>query len=251
MGKRSRKKAQQDQNIINPEEEKFRRQKKILNYTFSLKEIKPLTKNQEDAFHAYWGGKNLVLHGVAGSGKSYIALFLAMNDLLKSYHKRIVIVRSAVSTRDQGFLPGSVQDKMSMYENPYRDMIHDLLGRGDAYDLLKKKGNLEFMSTSYIRGLTLQDAIVIIDEVQNMCDHEINSVLTRIGPNCRVIVCGDFRQDDLKVQGRRNQESGVGIFLECAKRMRTFDMIEFGIPDIVRSGFVKEYIIARYGLKLV
>ena len=165
--------------------------------------------------------------------------------------KRIVIVRSAVTTRDQGFLPGTLQEKMALYEVPYKDIFAELCsGRRDVYDLLKKKGYLEFMSTSFIRGLTLDDAIVIVDEVQNLTDHEINSVLTRVGKNTRVILCGDYRQDDLRMTGKKSQESGIKILLEVASKMKSFSLVKFDIKDIVRSGFVREYLIARINLDL-
>lgn len=254
MGKRPNRRDEPPVEIedteLTPEEEKNRRQKKVLNYNFKLKQIKPLTKNQDSAFHGYWGGKNLLLHGMAGTGKTYIAFYLALNDLLRGMFKRIVIVRSAVTTRDQGFLPGTLAEKMALYEAPYRDIFADLLGRRDGYDLLKKKENLDFMSTSFIRGITLDDAIIIIDEVQNLTDHEINSVLTRVGNNSKVIICGDFRQDDLKLTGKRSQESGIINLLRTAEKMSSFDIVEFKVEDIVRSGFVKEYIIARHNCGL-
>lgn len=259
MGKRSRKQSNhknnfnenaQDENEI-VEHDPVRRQKKVLNHNFKLEYIKPLTVNQEKVFHAYGSGKHLLLYGCAGTGKTFLGMYFALSDLFSGKARQVIIVRSAVSARDQGFLPGTLTEKMAVYEAPYKDIVAELSGgRRDVYDLLKKKGNLDFMSTSFLRGLTFDDSIVVLDEVQNMTDSEINTILTRVGKNCRVIVCGDFRQDDLKLIGKRNQESGIQNMIKVAHAMPSFDLIEFGIGDIVRSGFVREYIITRLNLKL-
>jgi len=253
MGKRSRRDNHQQEDITLIEEirDDYRRQKKILKHNFSLADVRPLTDNQENAFHANGDGKNVLLYGVAGTGKTFLASYFALNDLLSGIAKRIIIVRSAVTTRDQGFLPGTLQEKMALYEAPYRELFAELCGgRRDVYDLLKKRDYLEFMSTSFIRGVTFDDAIIIVDEVQNCTDHEINSVLTRVGKNTRVILCGDHRQDDLKMTGKKNQISGIENLIKVARFMDSFSLIEFGVKDIVRSGFVKEYIIARINLGL-
>lgn len=251
MGRRSKQKelAQQEVAFIEEVHDEYRRQKKILKHNFKLTDVQPLTDNQELAFHANGQGQNLCLYGVAGTGKTFLAAYFALSDLMCGNAKRIIIVRSAVTTRDQGFLPGTLQEKMSMYEEPYRDAFSALCnGRRDVYDLLKKKDYLEFMSTSFIRGLSFDNAIIVVDEVQNLTDHEINSVLTRVGNNSRVILCGDSRQNDLKMTGKKTQESGFDNLIKVAKKMSCFSLIEFNVRDIVRSGFVKEYIIARLNL---
>lgn len=251
MGKRSRRNQQepQDQTLIEEVRDEYRRQKKILKHNFHLAEVAPLTDNQESAFHANGSLKHLLLYGVAGTGKTFLASYFAISDLLVGTAKRIIIVRSAVTTRDQGFLPGTLQEKMALYEAPYREIFAELCGgRRDVYDLLKKREYLEFMSTSFIRGVTFDDAIIIVDEVQNCTDHEINSILTRVGKNTRVILCGDHRQDDLKMTGKKHQVSGIENLIRVARSMNKFELIEFGVNDIVRSGFVKEYIITRINL---
>ena len=252
MGKRARKKSpQQEETLIEDSEVEYPRQKKILRYNFNLSEVRPLTDTQDDAFHANGSDKHMVLYGVAGTGKTFLASYFALTDLMESRAKTIIIIRSAVTTRDQGFLPGTLQEKMALYEAPYREIFAELSGgRKDVYDLLKKKEYLEFMSTSFIRGITFDDAIIIVDEVQNCTDHEINSILTRVGKNTRVILCGDHRQDDLKMTGKKNQSSGIENLIRIARAMRSFSVIEFGVNDIVRSGFVKEYIITRINLGL-
>ena len=209
------------------------------NTSLKLLTIRPLTKNQELSFDAFYDNKHLFLHGVAGTGKSLVSLFLALDQVLSglSVQNKVIIVRSAVPSRDIGFLPGSVKDKIREYEAPYRSICTDLFQRGDAYDILKSKNIVEFISTSFVRGLTLRDSIVILEEVQNMSYGEIYSVLTRMGRNCRVIISGDYRQSDL-------ERSGVQKLIRVVKKMKSFSAIEFGIPDIVRSDFVRELIIA-------
>ena len=212
-----------------------KRSKTLQGANLDLQQIEPLTQNQLKAFESE---KNLVLHGVAGTGKTYISCYLAFDDMIKGQYDKLVIIRSAVSTRDIGFLPGHESEKASVYEEPYKDICIELFQRGDAYSLLKAKGLVHFMTTSFIRGVTLRNATIIVDECQNMSFHELDSIITRIGEGCRVIFCGDFRQADLPKNGLRD-------FIRVLKAMESFDLIDFEIKDIVRSQFVKEYIIAK------
>jgi phosphate starvation-inducible PhoH-like protein len=211
---------------------------------FSLKKINPLTENQQKTFHAYENDKHLVLHGIAGTGKTYISLYLALREVLEkdSYYKKIIIVRSVVPSRDMGFLPGTQKEKAQAYEEPYREICDDLFSRGDGYQILRMKGLVEFTTTSYLRGTTFRDAIVIVDECQNMTDAEIHTVMTRVGDNCRIVFCGDYRQTDLN---KKNDQTGIFKFMDIAHNMKDFAFIEFVIDDIVRSDIVKQYIIAR------
>ena len=212
-----------------------KRSKTLNGSGLELAEIETLTRNQLRAFES---DKNLVLHGCAGTGKTFISCYLAFDDMTKNQYEKLVIIRSAVPTRDIGFLPGTEKEKSSVYEEPYYDISIDLFARGDAYQILKTKRLVHFMTTSYIRGITLRDAVILIDECQNMSFHELDSIITRVGENCRVIFCGDFSQSDLK-------QNGMKEFFEILVSMNRFDFIEFGVEDIVRSGFVKEYIIAK------
>ena len=205
-----------------------------------LHDIEPLTRNQVLAFESE---RNLVLHGVAGTGKTFISCYLAFDDMTKGMYKQLIIIRSAVPTRDIGFLPGSEKEKASVYEEPYKDIAVELFQRGDSYEILKTKGLLHFMTTSYLRGITLKDAVIIVDECQNMSFHELDSIVTRVGTNCRVIFCGDFRQADLA-------KNGLQDFIRVLKAMDQFDLIDFEIKDIVRSDFVKDYITAKTDLGL-
>jgi phosphate starvation-inducible protein PhoH and related proteins len=207
-----------------------------------IKRVTPLTENQKRAFEGYRSGKHLMLHGMAGTGKTMVSLYLALNDVEAGLHDRVAIVRSAVPTRDQGFLPGSLKEKSRVYEAPFVSACSDIYGRQDAYDYLKHKGTIEFITTSYIRGITLSDTVIIMDECQNMKFHEIDSVITRIGKNSRIIAIGDFRQSDLT---RSDERRGITDFLRVAKAMGSFDLIEFGYDDILRSDTVREYLIVR------
>ena len=214
-----------------------RRKQNSKQHTNSLKlrEIEALTAGQVDVFESE---KHLVLHGLAGTGKTFVSSYIAYDDIEKGFFDKIVIIRSAVATRDIGFLPGNEKEKGSVYEEPYKDIAIELFDRGDAYEILKVKGAVEFMTTSFIRGITLKDAFILVDECQNMSFHELDSIITRVGDNCRICFCGDFRQSDLKAQEFLE-------WLEIIKRMDEFDFIEFGVNDIVRSEFVKKYIIAK------
>lgn len=217
-----------------------KRKKTLAGASLELREIEPLTRNQLKAFEST---QHLVLHGLAGTGKTFISSYLAYDDMVKQAANQFVIIRSAVPTRDMGFLPGTEKEKAAVYEEPYKDVAIDLFSRGDAYDILKQKGLVHFMTTSFIRGITLRNAVILIDECQNMSFHELDSIITRMGENCRVIFCGDFRQADLKDNGLQN-------FIRVLERMGLFDLIEFQVEDIVRSEFVKSYIIAKNELDL-
>jgi phosphate starvation-inducible PhoH-like protein len=218
-----------------------RRSKTLQGANLDLQEIEPLTKNQLKAFES---DKNMVLHGVAGTGKTFIACYFAFDDMIKGQYDKLVVIRSAVPTRDIGFLPGSEKEKASVYEEPYKDICVELFQRGDAYQILKTKALVHFMTTSFIRGITLRNATIIIDECQNMSFHELDSIITRVGEGCRVIFCGDFRQADL-------QKNGLRDFVRILKVTDMFfDVIDFEINDIVRSKFVKQYITAKEQLGL-
>ena len=202
-----------------------KRSKTINGSGLEVSEIEPLTRNQLKAFES---DNNLILHGVAGTGKTFVSCYLAYDDMSKGVYEKLVIIRSAVPTRDIGFLPGNEKEKASVYEEPYKDIAIDVFGRGDAYQILKTKNLVHFMTTSFIRGITLRDATIVIDECQNMSFHELDSIITRVGENCRVIFSGDFRQSDLK-------SNGMDDFFKILKKMGSFDFIEF---HLILSFFV-------------
>lgn len=212
-----------------------------------LKQIFPLTHNQETFFNLYRKGSNaIMLHGVAGTGKTYIALYNAFQEILLpgSLQKKVVIVRSAVPSRDIGHLPGNEKEKTEVYVQPYREIASELFPRfgPNAFTKLKEQGYVDFMVTSYVRGLTLDNCIVIVDECQNMTDMELNSIMTRVGQNTKIVFCGDFRQTDLS---KKHDCSGLNKFIGTISHMPSFRTVEFEVEDIVRSKLVKEYIIAR------
>ena len=214
-----------------------------------LKDIQPLTANQKRVFDDY-SDNDLLVTGYAGTGKSLCLLYLALDDIINnSIFKKVVIIRSAVNSRNIGFLPGGEKEKTAVYEAPYKSICSDLFGRGDAYDLLKTKGIIEFTTTSFLRGETINDAVVLLEEVQNFSDSEVNTAITRLGENTKLLINGDFRQNDL--YNKRNEESCIGQLLNIAKYMENLSIIEMEIADIVRSARVKSWIVARSKLGLM
>lgn len=211
---------------------------------FNLKKIHPLTPTQDIVFQEFRQEKNLLLHGVAGTGKTFISLYLALNDILtnKSNYEKVIILRSVVPSRDIGFLPGSIKEKTEVYEEPYKIICDDLFQRGDGYDILRMRRMIEFSTTSFLRGMTFKNAIIIVDEMQNMSYQELSTVITRIGDNCRIILCGDYKQSDLM---RESEKNGIVHFMNILKMMKEFSFIEFNYSDIVRSELVKNFIIAE------
>jgi phosphate starvation-inducible PhoH-like protein len=210
-----------------------------------LKKFEPLTDNQKKFFDAYTRGDYfLMLTGSAGTGKSFIACYKAIEEVYdkNSSFKRVVIVRSAVQSRDVGFTPGSLEEKMSLYEQPYMQIFHMLFNRRDAYEGLKDAGKIEFISTSFIRGMSFDDSIIIVDECQNMNWEELSTIMTRVGYRSKIVFCGDYRQTDL--YRKQGDKSGLWKFHEIAKTMPSFTSVEFTTDDIVRSSLVKDFLIA-------
>lgn len=214
-----------------------------------LKAVKPLTPTQTEMFHDFFEGHHICAHGSAGTGKTYVAIYLALTEVLNrnTAPDRIIIIRSAVPTRDQGFLPGTLEEKCEPYEAPYRDIFADLLGKANSYENMKDAGVVHFTTTSHIRGLTWDNAVVVVDEIQNMTWAEIDSIVTRVGQNTRLILCGDsMHQQDLT----GGERSGFAQMLCIIKQMKAFSEISFMHYDIVRSDFVKQWIITRDNLNL-
>ena len=214
-----------------------------------IKTIRPLTSNQHNMFRQYFQGDNIVAYGSAGTGKTFLALYLALSDIIDGNKSQdhIVIVRSAVATRDLGFMPGTLEEKVSLFENPYRDVLSELFGRLNTYDNMKEAGLIRFVTTSYVRGLTWDNAIIVVDEGQNMTSHEIHSIMTRVGNNSRIIFTGDLAQNDLVT--KRSENSGMKRMLKITEQMKEFSSVCFTTDDIVRSEFVKSWIVACESVK--
>lgn len=228
------------------------RKRKPINLDFLL-DINPLTPNQERLFKSYDEGKHLVAYGASGTGKTFIVLYNALRDVLdeKTPYEKIYIIRSLVQTREIGFLPGTHEDKSELFEIPYKNMVKYMfqLPSDEDFEMLygnlKTQGTISFWSSSFLRGTTFDNCILIIDEFQNMNMHENDSIITRVGENCKIMFCGDASQSDLV---RQNERNGIHDFVKILQIMPSFDFIEFGIEDIVRSGLVKEYLIAKHSL---
>ena len=218
-----------------------------------LLDIEPLTENQTKLFDSFKSGQNLVSYGCAGTGKTFITLYNALCEVLneRSPYDKIYIVRSLVATREIGFLPGDHEDKSSLYQIPYKNMVKFMFEMPDdpsfemLYASLKAQGTISFWSTSFIRGTTLDNAIIIVDEFQNLNFHELDSIITRVGQDSKIMFCGDATQSDLI---KTNEKNGIIDFMKILRIMPSFDLIEFGPEDIVRSGICKEYILAKLEL---
>ena len=230
------------------------KRKKPIN-TDMMRDIDPLTQNQQTLFDAYAQNKHLVAYGCAGTGKTFITLYNALRDVLDptTPYEKIYIVRSLVATREIGFLPGDHDDKSLLYQIPYKNMVKYMFEmRTEAdfqmlYANLKTQGTIDFWSTSFIRGTTFDNAIIIVDEFQNLNFHELDSIITRVGENTKIMFCGDATQTDLLKQNERN---GISDFMRVLRIMPSVDIIEFGVEDIVRSGLCKEYLLSKLELNL-
>ena len=216
----------------------------------NLVTVKPITDNQKVVFNSWKKGSNQFLFGAAGTGKTFISLYLALKDVmdLKKPYDKVVLVRSLIPTREIGFLPGDEEDKAALYQVPYQNMVQFMFEMpneqafNNLYDKLKAQGSLFFLSTSFLRGLTFDNSIIIVDECQNLNFHELDTIVTRVGQDSKIIFCGDFDQTDLQ---KHNEKNGLHDFMKILEEMEEFNCTEFEIGDIVRSGFVRSYLINK------
>ena len=228
---------------------------KEINHT-NLVTIKSITDNQKVVFDSWKKGKNQFLFGAAGTGKTFISLYLALKDVmdLKKPYDKVVLVRSLIPTREIGFLPGDEEDKAALYQVPYQNMVQFMFEMqneqqfNNLYDKLKGQGTLYFLSTSFLRGLTFDNTIIIVDESQNLNFHELDTIITRVGQDSKIVFCGDFSQTDLIKQ---NEKNGLHDFLRILEEMEEFNCLEFTLGDIVRSGFVRSYLINKIKMGLI
>jgi len=219
----------------------------------NLTTVKPIGDNQKEVFSTWKKGKNQFLFGAAGTGKTFISLYLALNDVfdLKKPYDKVVLVRSLMPTREIGFLPGDEEDKAALYQVPYQNMVQFMFELPNEqqfntlYDKLKGQSSLFFLSTSFLRGLTFDNSIIIVDECQNLNFHELDTIITRVGQDSKIVFCGDFDQTDLI---RQNERNGLHNFLRILNEMEEFNCVEFTLGDIVRSGFVRSYLINKIKL---
>lgn len=251
-----RKRTTQDTQSVGgvPMTMKHMKRRKPLNADLLL-DVQPLTDNQGKLFKSYDEGKHIVAYGAAGTGKTFIVLYNALKDVLneRTPYDKIYIIRSLVQTREIGFLPGNHEDKSALFEIPYKNMVKYMfqLPSEDEFEMLygnlKSQGTISFWSSSFLRGTTFDNCILIVDEFQNMNGHENDSIITRVGENCKIMFCGDASQSDLV---RQNERNGIHDFIKILQIMPSFDFIEFGIEDVCRSGLVKEYLIAKHSLNI-
>ena len=229
------------------------KRKKPINFDSFAKDIEPLTDSQRTMFEAWGKYKNLFAYGCAGTGKTFVALYLALKDVLNENtpYEKVYIVRSLVATREIGFLPGDHEDKSSLYQIPYKNMVKYMFDDFTAeefellYGNLKNQGTISFWSTSFLRGTTMDNCIILVDEMQNLNFHELDSIITRVGQDCKIMFCGDVQQTDLIKTAERN---GILDFQKIINTMDEFESVEFGVQDIVRSGLVRSYIISKVNL---
>ncbi len=215
-----------------------------------LVKIEPITDNQKLVFESYKQGKNGFFFGCAGTGKTFITLYQALTDVLKNgtNFDRVVIVRSLIPTREIGFLPGDEEDKSYLYQIPYQNMVRFMFSRPDdaafnrLYTDLRNQGTIDFLSTSFLRGITIDNGIIIVDECQNLNFHELDTIITRVGQNTKIIFSGDIEQTDLI---KTNERNGILNFQSILLNLPEFECVEFGIPDIVRSGLLKSYLVEK------
>ena len=215
-----------------------------------LSNIKPVTDSQKLVFESWKKGLNQFLFGCAGTGKTFVSLYLALQDVLKNDtpYDKVIVVRSLIPTREIGFLPGDEEDKAALYQVPYSNMMQFMFEQPNEqafsmlYDRLKAQGSFYFLSTSFLRGLTFDNSIIIVDECQNLNFHELDTIITRVGQDSKIMFCGDFGQSDLT---RLNEKNGLMNFLQILQEMNEFNCTEFDIGDIVRSGFVRSYLIQK------
>lgn len=250
----TRRRKQEERHVVFNGISKLSQRKKPINSDF-LVDLQPITEKQKKLFSSYSEGKNIVAHGCAGTGKSLVILYNAIKDVLdiRTPYENIYLFRSMVATRPIGYLPGSLEDKINVFELPYKKMVKHMFNMYSdvdydmLYDNLKAQKTIEFCSNSFTRGVTLDDCIIMVDEFSNMNFHELDSMITRVGENCKIMFSGDATQSDLV---KTEEKNGIIDFMKIIRNMTSFDVIEFELEDVVRSSLVKEYLVAKHHLEM-
>ena len=218
--------------------------------------INPIGENQQKVFDAWAKEKNLFLTGSAGTGKTFILLHLAFKAVLDKGepYDKVILVRSLLPSRDIGFLPGTLQEKSDLYQDPYRILTKYLFeqpseqAHEQLYGKLIGQGSLEFYSTSFLRGQTFDRSIIIVDEASNLTFQELDTIMTRVGQDSKIMFAGDMAQSDLRKNN--GDQDGYHNFQMILGEMEEFEVVEFGIGDIIRSGLVRSYLIAKTNMRL-
>lgn len=206
----------------------------VIVYSMSGRPIKPRTENQKKLVGAFDNNDMIFAVGPAGTGKTYLSIALAVKALKEKTIKKIVLSRPAVEAGEKlGFLPGDMKDKIDPYLQPLYNALEDMLPQAKLQEMMEKHV-IQIAPLAFMRGRTLSDAIVILDEAQNTTCAQIRMFLTRMGWNTKMIITGDMTQIDLP----REQKSGLKEALNILSRIEGIEIVELNRKDIVRHKLV-------------
>jgi phosphate starvation-inducible PhoH-like protein len=225
--------------VINSKEEFYEQVKKEIE---SKNKVKGLTEGQQDYLDAINENVVTLCSGLAGTGKTYIAVVRAVELLQEGQYKRIVIARPAVECgKSLGFLPGNEDEKVAPYMRPIKDILHELIDAKQLEEYIKNE-TIEFCALTYMRGRTLNNCIMILDEAQNATWEELMMFLTRIGKNSKIIISGDETQEDVFHKALAQ----CLCKFDTKPYIREIEVIYLDVEDIVRNGLIRK-IIKRMG----
>ena len=220
--------------IVKGKQTKADTMKGVLVYSISGKPIKSRSENQQKLIDAYEKNDMVFAVGPAGTGKTYLSIALAVRALKDKVAKKIILSRPAVEAGEKlGFLPGDMKDKIDPYLQPLYDSLEDMIPAVKLQDMMEKH-IIQIAPLAFMRGRTLSDAIVILDEAQNTTSQQIRMFLTRMGTNTKMIITGDMTQIDLP----RDQRSGLKEALKILEGVEGIGVVNLGQKDIVRHKLV-------------